>query len=142
MRLVGCLHVRVDPQEARLAMLDAVALRHLETAGYRVLGSATNDGCRTHRIEVPGKDGVVGLSVDGEVFALSFPGGYSWTEFAYEEEDREEALELVLGFLDAYASPDTREVTVARRLLPGRQELRVSNGAVLRARGWSSGPPT
>ena len=142
MPLGGCLHVRVDHQEARLERLDALALRHLENAGYEVLESATKVRCRTHQVAVPGKDGIVRLSVDREVFSLSFPGGYSWAEFAYDDEDRQEALNDLLRFLDAYASPDTREVTVPRRLLPDRKELRVSNGAVLHARGWSSGPPS
>jgi|GEM_PF-1967446 hypothetical protein len=139
----GCLHVPVeDTYEGWLERLDAAALKHLENAGYRVLESASEDRCRTHVFAVPGKDGLVRLSVDGELFSLSFPGGYSWTEFAYEDEDRDEALNDLLLFLDAYASPGTREITVPRRLLPDRKELRVSNGAVLRTRGWSSGPPS
>lgn len=142
MTLGGCLRVQVDHQEAWLERLEAVTLRHLEDAGYQVLQSATEDRCRTHLVAVPEKDGVVRLSVDGEIFSLSFPGGHSWVEFAYEDEDRQEALQDLLRFLDAYASPDTREVTVPRRLLPDRKELRVSNGAVLHARGWSSGPPS
>lgn len=132
--------MRVDHQEAWLERLDAVALSHLTNAGFEVMESATKDRRRTYVVAVPEKQGVVRLSVDGEVFALSFPGGYSWAEFAYEDEDRQEALNDLLRFLDAYASPDTHEVTVPRRLLPDRKELRVSNGAVLHTRGWSSGP--
>ena len=120
---------------------DALAFSQLEAAGYQVVESATKDGCRTYLVEVSEKDGVVTLSVDGEVFALSFPGGDP-AEFSYQDPDREEALNDLLRFLDAYASPDTREVRVPRRLLPDRKELRVSNGAVLHARGWSSGPPS
>ena len=131
-----------DAQEGWLERLDASALNHLENAGYRVLESPSEDRFRTHVVAVPGKDGLVSLSVDGEVFSLSFPGGYSWAEFAYEDEDRVEAMNDLLLFLDAYASPDTREIRVPRRLLPDRKELRVSNGAVLRTRGWSSGPPS
>jgi hypothetical protein len=45
-----------------------------------------------------------------------------------------------LAFLDAYAHPATKEVEAKRRLRRTRLELRVSNGAVLRRRGWSKGP--
>ena len=114
---------------------------HLEASGYRLLESVTRDAWCTECIEVPGRRDVQ-LSLNGEVFALSFPGGYSWAEYLYENKDRAEVLMDLLPFLDAYASPDTCEVTVSRRLLPDRRELHVSNGAVLRARGWSSGPPS
>ena len=139
--LAGCLHLRMDSWEAELERLHALTVSHLQAGGYRVLESVTKDGWRAERIEVPGRSDVVSLSVNGEVFALSFPGGYSWAEYAYEDEDRTEALMDLLRFLDAYASPATRELTVPRRLRADRRELRVSNGAVLRARGWSSGPP-
>lgn len=139
--LTGWLHVRVDQQAAWLERLDALALSHIEAAGYEIEGSTAKAGWCTHLIHVPEKDGVVRLSVSLEVFALSFPGGYSWAEFAYEDPDREEALSDLLSFLDAYASPDTAEARVPRRLFPDRKELRISNGAVLRSRGWSSGPP-
>ena len=122
---------------AELERLHALAVSHLVAGGYRVLGAVTKDGWRTQRIEVPGKDAVVSMFLNGEVFALSLPGGYSWAEYAYEDEDRTEALMDLLRFLDAYASPETCEVTVSRRLLPDRRELRVSNGAVLRAHGRS-----
>ena len=79
--------------------------------------------------------------MNGEVFALSFPAGYHWTEFAQSPQDGLEALAAVLAFVDAYADPRTCEVEVKRRLRPPRLELQVSNGAVLRARGWSKGPP-
>lgn len=134
--------MRVEQQGAWLERLDALALSHLTNAGYEVMESATEDRCRIYLVAVPDKQGVVRLSVDGEVFTLSFPGGYSWAEFAYEDEDRLEALNDLLRFLDAYASPETKEVSVPRRLLPDRKELRVSNGAVLHTRGWSSGPPS
>lgn len=132
----------MDSWETQLEQLDVLSASYLEAGGYRSLGSVTKDGRRTQRIEVPGSGGVVTLSLNGEVFALSFPDGYSWAEYAYEVEDRAEAPMDLLRFLDAYASPDTCEVTVSRRVLPDRRELRVSNGAVLRARGWSSGPPS
>ena len=130
----------MDSWETELERLHVITASHLEAGSYRVLESVTKDGWRAERIEVPGRGGVVHLSLNGEVFALSFPGGYSWAEYAYENDDRAEALMDLLRFLDAYASPDTCEVTVSRPLLPDRRELRVSNGAVLRARGWSSGP--
>jgi hypothetical protein len=132
----------MDSWETELERLHVLTASHLEAGGYRVLESVTRDGWRNERIGVPGGGGVVHLSLNGEVFALSFPGGYSWAEYAYESEDRAEALMDLLRFLDAYASPDTCEVTVSRRLFPDRRELRVSNGAVLRASGWSSGPPS
>jgi len=132
----------MDSWETELERLRVLTASHLEAGGYRVLESVTKDGWLTQRIEVPGTGGVVKLSFNGEVFALSFPGGYSWAEYAYEDDDRAEALMDLLRILDAYASPVTYEVTVSRRLLPDRRELRVSNGAVLRARGWSTGPPS
>ena len=88
---------------------------------------------------MPGR-GAVRFGLDGEVFALSFPGGYSWAEFAYQDDEREEALADQLRFLDAYADARTREVLVTRRFRRDRRELQVSNGAVLRPRGWSHGP--
>ena len=130
----------MDAWETEFERLQVLITSHLEAGGYRLLESVTKDGWCTERIEVPGKGGVVTLSLNGEVFALSFPGGYSWAEYAYEDDDRAEALMDLLRFLDAYVSPDTCEVSVSRRLLPDRRELRVSNGAVLRARGWSAGP--
>ena len=131
----------MDPWETELEQLQVLIASHLEAGGYRVVESVTKDGWRTQRIEVPGKNVVVHLSFNGEVFALSFPGGYSWAEYAYEDDDRTDALRDLLCFLDEYASPGTCEVTVSRRLLPDRRELRVSNGAVLRDHGRSSGPP-
>jgi len=116
----GCLHLGMDSWETELERLRVLTASHLEAGGYRVLESVTKDGWLTQRIEVPGTGGVV----------------------RYEDDDRAEALMDLLRILDAYASPVTYEVTVSRRLLPDRRELRVSNGAVLRARGWSTGPPS
>ena len=49
------------------------------------------------------------IVLEREVFALSFPDGSSWAEYAFENEDRAEVLMDLLRFLDAYASPDTCE---------------------------------
>lgn len=125
----------------QLDALDAAANVHCAGRGYTVVASTqTRDGYRALSIEVPGKEGLARLAYNGEVFSLSFPGGYGWAEFAYRDEDRVDALHDILGFLDAYSSGETREVTVRRRLRRDRRELHVSNGAVLRRRGWSSGP--
>ena len=67
------------------------------------------------------------------------PGGYSWMEFAYDDDDRAEALKAQLRFIDAYADPATQEVIVQRWLRSPRPELHVSNGAVLRPRGVRTG---
>ncbi len=80
------------------------------------------------------------LAFNGECFSLSSPGGYRRTEFAYRDEDWEGALRDQLGLLDAYTDPSTAEVGVKRRFRRDRLELRVSNGAVLRRRGWSRRP--
>ncbi len=84
---------------------------------------------------------MVRISLNGEVFHLSFPGGYRWTEFAQTPDDTSETVAVVLAFLDAYADPATQEVEVVRPLRRARFELPVANGAVLRRRGWSSGRP-
>ena len=69
-----------------------------------------------------------------------FPGGYTWPEFGYTDEEAQEAFQDQLAFLDAYADPATNEVEVKRPLRRARLELRVSNGAVLRGHWWSEGP--
>ena len=124
-----------------MEQLGAEVERHCLRRGYRVEDTGTKHGYRSFSIDVPGKDAAARLTFNGEVFLLSFPGGYSWAEFAYHDEDRDDALSDLLRFLDAYADPDTREVQTRRRLRPRRRELQVSNGAVLRARGGSKGPP-
>lgn len=139
----GAHTVEVDSRTTQMDRLDALAKRHCVEHGYAIVDLAVlEDGYRTMSVHVPDKDGVARLAYDGEVFTLLFPGGYSWAGFAYCDEDRDEAFADVLAFLDAYGDPDTHEVTVQRRLRSNRRELRVSNGAVLRARGWSLGPPS
>ena len=131
---------RVNSWLAQMEHLAELVERHRLDRGYRAEDTGMKDGYRSFSIDVPGKDAAVRLAFNGEVFLLSFPGGYSWAEFAYRDEDRDEALSDLLRFLDAYADPGTQEVTVRRRLRPHRRELHVSNGAVLRARGWCKGP--
>jgi len=99
------------------------------------------DGHLEFHIQVPTK-GVVELSLDGEVFTLTFPGGYQWGDFAQEPEEAHEVLRELLTFIDSYSDPATVEVDTPRKLRPTRPELRMSNGAVLRAKGWSKGPPS
>jgi hypothetical protein len=72
----------MDSWETELERLHVLTASHLEAGGYRVLESVTKDGWLTQRIELPGRCGVVKLSLNGEVFALSFPRGYSWAEYA------------------------------------------------------------
>jgi hypothetical protein len=124
------------------AQLSAVVTTHCVDTGYVVDGPETDKhGYLNFEVSIPGRGSGVSISLNGEVFTLSFPAGYSWTEFAQAPEDRPEALADVLAFLDAYADPATGEVEVKRRLRRPRLELHVRNGAVLRRRGWSKGPP-
>lgn len=125
----------------QLAQLAAQVERHGDARGYAVrsLGAA-HDGYVAFLVSIPGREGEAKLSFDGEVFLLDLPGGYTWPEFGYTDEDAQEALRDQLALLDAYADPRTHEVEVARSLRRPRQELRLSNGAVLRRRGWSRGP--
>lgn len=127
--LIGVLDRLVEAHCA--AGHHAVEDRRLDRDGYRVMT------VRVHRTGAR-----VRLTYNGEVFSLSLPGGYDWTEFAYHAAEREDALSDLLGFLDAYADPGTHEVVVRRRFRKDRSELRVANGAVLRTRGWSTGPTT
>jgi hypothetical protein len=92
------------------------------------------------RIHVPAK-GVVELTLDGEVFTLTFPGGYRWGDFAQDSDEAQEVLRQLLTFIDSYGDRATVEVDAPRKLRPARRELRLSNGVVLRAKGWSKGPP-
>lgn len=121
-------------------LLDRIA-DHCRFRGYRfiVLDSEGIDAHVSVRLG-PGSNPVT-VMTDGVVSRLIFPGGYSWTEFSYEEEDLTVALGDLFKFLDAYMDSATHEMSVRRRWLPGRRrELRVSNGAILRVRGFSKGP--
>ncbi len=126
----------------RAGQLSSELKKHCSDKGYAVDGPERDkDGYLNFEVSLRSPAVIVRISLNGEVFALSFPGGYHWTEFAQYPEDGSEALADVLAFVDAYADPRTREVEVKRRLRSARLELRVSNGAVLRGRGWSKGPP-
>ncbi|AXG12099.1 hypothetical protein [Intrasporangium calvum] len=123
------------------AQLSAVVTTHCADKGYAVAGPETDKyGYLNFQVTTADQGARTGISFNGEVFILSFPAGYGWTEFAQTPEERPEALATVLSFLDAYADPATREVEVKRRLRRPRLELHVSNGAVLRRRGLSRGP--
>lgn len=133
----------VDSNRCLIDALDTLTRQLCYERGYTIENwSVERDGYRVLSLRVPAREGTVRFAYNGEVFALSFPGGYSWADFAYRDEDREEALLDQIRFLDAYAAPDTREVSIPRPLRRDRYELRLSNGAVLRRRGWSRGPMT
>ncbi|NNM44444.1 hypothetical protein [Knoellia koreensis] len=124
-----------------LAMLRGIVESHAADRGYRVVDAGLDrDGYLAIELGLPGRDGNAHVTLNGEVFVVSFEGGYSWTEFAYDEEDRRDVLDAVLGLVDSYADPRSVEVTVRRRWRRARKELRLTNGAVLRTRGWSQGP--
>jgi len=124
------------------AQLATVVAKHCVDKGYVVDAPETDKrGYLNFEVSIPGRGSGVRISLNGEVFNLSFPAGYGWTEFAQYPQDTPEVLAAFLAFLDAYADPATREVEVKRRLRRPRLELHVRNGAVLRRRGWSKGPP-
>lgn len=125
--------------DRRADLLDAV-LEHCRAKGYAADQVDAGADEITLSVRVDG-NAPVALRIGGAAYRLHFDGGYSWAELAEDPGDVREALGDLLSFLDAYASPSTHEVIVPRRWLPGRRhELRVSNGAVLRRRGWSAGP--
>jgi hypothetical protein len=74
------------------------------------------------------------------MFELTFPGNFVWTEVGASEGDGREVLAEVLDSVDAYVHPSTKYVETARFLRAPEVELRLSNGAILRHRGWSKGP--
>jgi hypothetical protein len=121
--------------------LGELVKQHCRERGYSLLDDTLRaDGYRYLSIGVPDHEEPVRLEFNGELFLLHMPGGYHWQEFAYEDEDRTDALSGLLEFLDAYVDPATVEVAVSRMLGGARRELRVSNGAVLRLHGWSRSP--
>ena len=63
----------------------SVAVReHCRKRGYRVDDSVRDRfGYRTWNIEMPDRPGPVQLSLNGETFLLTFPGGFTWPEFGY-----------------------------------------------------------
>jgi hypothetical protein len=125
----------------QLAQLAAQVERYGEIRGYGVQSLGADDGgYLVFLMSIPGRDGEAKLSFNGEVFLLDLPGGYTWPEFGYTDEEAQEAFRDQLALLSAYADPATKEVEVKRRLRRARLELHVSNGAVLRRHGWSKGP--
>jgi hypothetical protein len=105
---------------------------HCRKRGYRVDdGVRDRFGYRTWNIEVPDRPEPVQLSLNGETFLLTFPGGFSWPEFGYLPAQANEALEDQLRLLDSYADPATRTVSVRGALRSPRTELHLSDGTVL-----------
>lgn len=110
-----------------------VAVReHCRKRGYRVDdGVRDRFGYRIWNVEVPDRPGPVQLSLNGETFLLTFPGGFSWPEFGYLPAEVNEALNDQLRLLDSYADPATRTIKVRRVLRSPRTELHLSDGTVL-----------
>lgn len=130
---------REDPPE--LSEFNTVVEAHCRAGQYRFVRSGPDkDGFLTFNVAVPGIEDPVRLVFHGEVFQLFFPGGYTWGECGHDPDEAREALRDILAFLDAYLDPATREVEVKRLLRAPRRELHVSNGAILRRRGWSKRP--
>lgn len=103
----------MDTTPPLIDALDRVAEQHCVSRGYVVeTRSLESDGYRRMTVRVNGGGEAVRVTYNGEIFSLSFPGGYGWTEFAYDDVDREEALMDLLRFLDAYADSGTHEVLV------------------------------
>jgi hypothetical protein len=129
-------------QPALVAQLAAKVEGHGRLRGYRVTSlGADKDGYVVFEVSLPARADDVRLSLNGETFLLSLPGGYTWAEFSESVEESSEGLADQLAMLDAYADPRSSEVEVPRRFGRGpRRELRLSNGAILRQHGWSRGP--
>jgi len=118
------------------AALGQVIPEHCRERNYQVRDSMRDRfGYQTWEIQVPNREGPVKLSLNGEVFLLTFPGGFTWPEFAQYPDDASDALHDQLRLLDAYADPATRTVSVKRALRRPRTELHVSDGTVLWRRG-------
>lgn len=135
-RVVNVVVPRRDEEPRWFAELDVIIRAHCREHGYQV-SDARQDGAGylTWHIEVPSQQGPVQLTLNGEVFLLTFPGGFTWPEFGYAPGDAAEALQDQLHLLDAYAAPGTRMVSVKRRPRPSRTELHLSDGTVLWRRG-------
>lgn len=115
-----------------LRAMTGLVVDHCLSADYALAPTAFDDSERlTFKVTVPG-DRMVRFELDGEMFQLFFPGGYTWAECGHTDEDAKAALVAVLEALDAYADPGSREVQVKRFLRPSRRELHLSNGASLR----------
>ena len=129
-------------QPKLLAELADLIEGHGRLRGYQVTSAGTDEhGYVVFQVSVPTRAEDVRLSLNGETFLLDLPGGYTWAEFNEVADEGPEVLADQLAMLDAYADPGTSEVQVQRRFGRGlRKELHLSNGAVLRRRGWSRGP--
>lgn len=123
------------------APLEAVVREHCSKQGYGISNRTPNHpGSLAWSIHVPNREGAVDLSLSGDLFELTFPGGgYLWIEFAYDPEEDREALDELLRVLDAYAHPATRTVTVKHALRRPWTELHLSDGMKMWRRGRTFG---
>lgn len=129
-------------QPVLVAELAGKVESHGRLRGYKVTSLGTDeDGYVAFQVSLPARATDVRLFFNGETFLLNLPGNYTWAQFSGSPEESSEVLADQLAMLDAYADPRTSEVEVPRRFgLGPRNELRLSNGAVLRRHGWSQGP--
>jgi hypothetical protein len=135
-RVVATVMPNRDEEPSWYADLADAIRGHCRERGYQVSSDLLDRfGYRNWKIEVTNREGSVELSVNGEVFLLTFPGGFTWPEFGYEPQEASDALRDQLRLLDSYADPATRMVSVQRTLRRPRIELHLSDGTVLRRRG-------
>lgn len=140
-RFVVHLGARIAVMSSMQRALAQAVRDHCRSAEYTVLDERDQqDGYVLFTLQISDGGEPVQVTFNGEVFSLKVPDGYSWQEFAYRDGDRLGALHDLLRFLDSYADPRTEEVVVEGYLGRRHPELRISNGAVLRRRGWSAGP--
>lgn len=135
---VARVHDVLAPHRALLEFLDSLdsqITEHCRSRAYS-LTNAEVRGVYYRRwlITIPDRLGQVRLTHNGEVFSLSFPGGFSMGEIGYSREDAVEALGDALELLDDYADPATVLVTRRRRFRRTTPQLRFANGSVLQAR--------
>ncbi|MFL6133618.1 MAG: hypothetical protein ACJ72A_12480, partial [Nocardioidaceae bacterium] len=135
-RVVAVVVPRREAEPPWHAELADVIREHCRERGYGLSdGGRDRFGYRTLSITVPNREGPVELSLNGETFLLTFPGGFTWPEFEYAPEAAKAALQDQLRLVDSYADPDTRTVSVKRALRSPRTELHLSDGTVLRRHG-------
>lgn len=80
----------------------ALVKSHCVEHGSTIVASdVLGGGCRTLSVHLAGRKEVARVAFDGNVFSLSFPGGYSCTEYADDDEGRDGAFAYQLAFLDA-----------------------------------------
>lgn len=109
---------------------------HCRQRGYQVSDGGRNRfGYRTWQIDVHNGEEPASLSLNGEVFLLDFPGGFTWPEFGYTPAEGGGVLQDQLALLDAYADPATLVVSVRRALRGSRTELHLADGTRL----WRGG---